>query len=67
MARELSWTLQELIDALARLEPEEQQMLCDALVDDPRLRDLLEKIDDYLYLDSDEPTPLNLRPERSLN
>ncbi|ADI13875.1 hypothetical protein [Truepera radiovictrix] len=57
----------ELIEALAALDEEEQLELCDALVDDPRLRDLLETIDDYLYLEGDEEPPPNLHVERELN
>ena len=59
--------LNALIESLARLNVAERLELCDALVDDPRLRDLLETIDDYLYLETDEFAPLNLRPERTLN
>jgi len=57
----------ELIEALAELSEEEQLELCDALVDDPRLRDLLETIDDYLYLEADDDPPPNLQGERELN
>lgn len=57
----------DLIEALAALDEEEQLELCDALVDDPRLRDLLETIDDYLYLEEDEDPPPNLQIERELN
>ena len=60
-------TLQDLIDALAALEEPERLELCDALVDDPRLRDLLETIDDYLYLEDEEVPPANLQNERELN
>lgn len=60
-------SLQQLIEALALLSKEERLELCDALVDDPRLRDLLETIDDYLYLETDEPAPINLQPKRVLN
>lgn len=60
-------TLQDLIDALAGLEEAERLELCDALVDDPRLRDLLETIDDYLYLEDEEVPPPNLQSERELN
>lgn len=59
--------LERLIAALAELSETEIWALCDALVDDPRLRALLEAIDDYLYLETDDPTPLNLRPKRVLN
>ncbi len=59
--------MDELLNALAALSEEEMMELCDALVDDPRLRNLLEAIDDYLYLETDEPAPLNLRPKRILN
>ena len=58
--------LEELVDALAALDEQERLELCDALVDDPRLRDLLETIDDFLYLESEEAPPVNLR-ERELN
>ena len=61
------FTLQELIDALAALSEAERLELCDALVDDPRLRDLLETIDDYLYLEDEEVPPPNLQGERELN
>ncbi len=61
------WTLDELIDALAALEHEERLALCDALVDDPRLRELLELIDEYLYLEGEEEPPVNLQGERELN
>lgn len=61
------FTLKNLIDELAALTAEEQLELCDALVDDPRLRELLEAIDDYLYLETDDEPPLNLAPERLLN
>lgn len=57
----------DLIEALIALDEEEQLELCDALVDDPRLRDLLETIDDYLYLEEDEDPPPNLQVERELN
>ena len=60
-------TLQDLIDALAALGEAERLELCDALVDDPRLRDLLETIDDYLYLEDEEVPPPNLQGERELN
>ena len=59
--------LDSLIENLARLNAAERLELCDALVDDPRLRELLETIDDYLYLETDEFAPINLRPERVLN
>ena len=59
--------LAELVEALALLGEKEVLQLCDALVDDPRLRDLLEAIDDYLYLEADEPPPINLKPKRVLN
>ena len=58
--------VEELIEALAALDEGERLELCDALVDDPRLRDLLEAIDDFLYLESEDAPPLNLR-ERELN
>lgn len=57
----------DLVEALAALSEEEQLELCDALVDDPRLRDLLEVIDDYLYLEDEDEPPLNLGLERELN
>lgn len=60
-------TLFQLIEALANLSDSERLKLCDALLDDPRLRDLLATIDDYLYLETDEPAPLNLLPKRVLN
>ena len=43
--------VEELVEALAALDEGERLELCDALVDDPRLRDLLEAIDDFLYLE----------------
>jgi hypothetical protein len=52
-------SMSELIEILAGLSEDEQLELCDALVDDPRLRDLLETIDDS--------EPLNMQPERELN
>ena len=58
--------IEELVDALAALDERERLELCDALVDDPRLRELLETIDDFLYLESEDAPPLNLR-ERELN
>lgn len=60
-------TLNELVDELAALGAAEILELCDALVDDPRLRDLLETIDDYLYLEGENDAPLNLTAERLLN
>ncbi len=60
-------TVTEIIEALAELSEEEQLELCDALVDDPRLRDLLEAIDDYLYLEDEGEPPHNFRAERELN
>ena len=57
----------DLVEALAALSEEEQLELCDALVDDPRLRDLLEAIDDYLYLEDEDEPPLNLGLDRELN
>jgi hypothetical protein len=60
-------SIPELIDLLAQLNEAERLELCDALVDDPRLRDLLETIDDYLYLETDVLPPLNLQPDRNLN
>ena len=58
--------LQDLIGALADLSEAERLELCDALVDDPRLRDLLETIDDYLYLEDEEVPPPNFQG-RELN
>jgi hypothetical protein len=46
--------MSQLLDALAALDEDEQLELCDALLDDPRLRELLETIDDYLTLESTE-------------
>jgi hypothetical protein len=60
-------SLSELVEALAGLSEEEQLELCDALVDDPRLRDLLEAIDDYLYIEEEDEPPPNLQAERELN
>ena len=60
-------TIQDLVEELASLSEAERLELCDALVDDPRLRDLLEAIDDYLYLEVEEPAPLNLKTKRVLN
>jgi hypothetical protein len=60
-------SMSELIEILAGLSEDERLELCDALVDDPRLRELLETIDDYLYLETDDPEPLNMQPERELN
>jgi hypothetical protein len=60
-------SMSELIELLAGLSEDERLELCDALVDDPRLRDLLETIDDYLYLENDDPEPLNMQNERELN
>ncbi len=57
----------ELIEALAALSEDEQLELCDALVDDPRLKDLLDTIDDYLYLEDEDEPPLNLQTDRELN
>ena len=58
--------VEELVELLAALDEGERLELCDALVDDPRLRNLLETIDDFLYLESEEAPPINLR-ERELN
>lgn len=68
-ARVTRLTVSELIEVLAVLGEEERLELCDALVDDPRLRDLLETIDDYLYLEDDDVPPVNLMEslERELN
>ena len=60
-------TLKELVDELAALSAADILALCDALVDDPRLRDLLEAIDDYLYLENEDEPPPNLARERVLN
>lgn len=51
---------ENLIDHLAALKEHEMAQLCDALVDDPRLRDLIEMIDAYLYLSNEDVPPLNL-------
>ncbi len=59
-------TLEELISELAHLNEAERLALCDALVDDPRLRDLIEAIDDYLYLEAEDEPPANLQ-SRDLN
>ena len=67
MSKSLQPSLKLIIDQLAELEDADKLKLCDALVDDPRLRDLLEIIDDYLYLEADEPPPLNLQTKRVLN
>jgi hypothetical protein len=60
-------SISELVQFLAQLDEDERLELCDALVDDPRLRDLLETIDDYLYLETDTLPPVNLQPNRNLN
>ena len=60
-------SVSDLVEALAALSEEEQLELCDALVDDPRLRDLLEAIDDYLYLEDEDEPPPNLQTGRELN
>ncbi len=60
-------SISELVQLLAQLDENERLELCDALVDDPRLRDLLETIDDYLYLETDTLPPVNLQPNRNLN
>lgn len=60
-------TVSEIVEALAALSDEEQLELCDALVDDPKLRDLLEAIDDYLYLEDEDEPPPNLQIDRELN
>ncbi len=60
-------SISELVQFLSQLDEAERLELCDALVDDPRLRDLLETIDDYLYLETDTLPPLNLQNERNLN
>lgn len=60
-------TVNEIIEALVELSEDEQLELCDALVDDPRLRDLLEAIDDYLYLEDEDEPPPNLHTDRELN
>lgn len=61
------FSIPELVQVLAQLDEAERLELCDALVDDPRLRDLLETIDDYLYLETDALPPINLQSERNLN
>lgn len=53
-------SLENLIGHLASLKEHEMAKLCDALVDDPRLRDLIEMIDAYLYLSNEDSPPLNL-------
>jgi hypothetical protein len=63
----LVMSMSELIEILAGLSEDERLELCDALVDDPRLRELLETIDDYLYLENDDPELLNMQNERELN
>lgn len=60
-------SVSDLVEALAALSEEEQLELCDALVDDLRLRDLLEAIDDYLYLEDEDEPPPNLQTGRELN
>jgi hypothetical protein len=63
----MTLSIPELIQILAELDEAQRLELCDALVDDPRLRGLLETIDDYLYLETDVIPPLNLQPDRNLN
>jgi len=53
-------SLESLVGHLASLKEHEMAQLCDALVDDPRLRDLIEMIDAYLYLSNEDSPPLNL-------
>lgn len=53
-------SFENLVGHLASLKEHEMAKLCDALVDDPRLRDLIEMIDAYLYLSNEESPPLNL-------
>lgn len=60
-------SVSDIVEALALFSEEEQLELCDALVDDPRLRDLLEAISDYLYLEDEDVPPPNLQTERKLN
>lgn len=60
-------TVGEIVEALVALSEDEQLELCDALVDDPRLRDLLEAIDDYLYLEDEDEPPPNFQTDRELN
>jgi predicted nucleic acid-binding protein len=60
-------SISELVQVLSQLDEAERLELCDALVDDPRLRDLLETIDDYLYLETDTLPPVNLQSNRNLN
>lgn len=58
-------TIQDLVEALARLDEWERIEFCDALVDRPELRELLETIDDYLYVETDEPLLLQLLDDAS--
>lgn len=59
--------MNELIEALAGLSEDERLELCDALLDRPELRDLLDTLDDYLYFDAEE-TPADDAPRiRELN
>lgn len=60
-------SVSDIVEVLAELSEEEQLELCDALVDDPRLRELLEAIDDYLYLEDEDEPPPNLYTDRELN
>lgn len=53
-------TIHDLVEALAKLNEWERIEFCDALVDRPELRELLETIDDYLYVETDEPLLLDL-------
>ncbi len=56
-------SMENLIDHLATLKEHEMAQLCDALVDDSRLRDLIEMIDAYLYLSTEDVPPSNLMPD----
>lgn len=47
-------SLESLVGHLASLKEHEMAKLCDALVDDPRLRDLIEMIDAYLYISNED-------------
>ncbi|MEZ4607961.1 MAG: hypothetical protein R2880_02360 [Deinococcales bacterium] len=43
-------TMPELIEELSHLSDHERAELCDALLDRPELRELLDVLDTYLYL-----------------
>lgn len=60
-------TIKDLVEALSRLDEWERIEFCDALVDRPELRELLETIDDYLYVETDEPLLLQLLDEENDN